>query len=93
MASQNEKQMFSFRGILGVLLLVVIAYVLVQSRSLLALYTLATVLLSALLIIVAFDIGLKKETRTIIEQPSTAPPAATLTQPAPSRPSRKKRRR
>lgn len=93
MATQSEKQSFSFRGMLGLLVLVAVAYVLVQNRNLLALYTLATVLLSALLIVVAFDIGLKKVTGLTPEQAGQPGSDESLSRAADAKPNPKKRRR
>ncbi len=92
MATQ-EKQTFSMRGAIGLLVLMGVAYILVQSRSLLTLYTLTTVLLSALLVVVAFDLGLKKEASIPLQEPDPAPPPSNVTQAVVSRPARKKRRR
>ena len=92
MATQ-EKQTFSLGGVIGLLVLVAIAYVLVQSRSLLTLYTLTTILLCGLLVVVAFDLGLKKDARTVIEEPEPTPPAANAKQPVTPAPTPKKRRR
>jgi hypothetical protein len=80
MADQKERQRFSFKGFIVILILGAITYILVERRDLLTLYTLATAILVGLLVAVAFDIGVKKadaapalEGPEEIETPTMAP--------------------
>ena len=91
MANQKERQRFSWTGMGVILILAAITYYLVQSRNLLVLYTLATTLLVALLVAVAFDLGLRKSEGPFIqEEPEEA--EVPVVEPAPKLKRRKRRR-
>jgi len=68
MADQREKQRFSLVGLITILVLAAVTYFLVQSRNLLILYTLTTMLLVAILIAVAFDLGVGKTSLNVVEE-------------------------
>ncbi|MBI4468753.1 MAG: hypothetical protein HY650_05450 [Acidobacteria bacterium] len=93
MATQNERQNFSLKGIIGIAVLLGIAYILIQSESLLTLYTLVTVLLVAVLIVVGFDIGLKRASVASVEGLTPSIPEPVPAPPPASKPVVKKRRR
>ncbi len=61
MVERTEPKRFSFWGILSLLLLGVVIYLFLQGGHLMLLYAGATVALCVLLILVAFDIGVRKK--------------------------------
>jgi hypothetical protein len=74
-----------------ILILAGITYYLVQTRNLLMLYSLATLTVVVLMIVVAFDLGLGKSGGTPIEEDLEETPAPVIEQ-APKASRRKKRR-
>lgn len=91
MAEQKERQRFSFRGFLIILVLGALTYVLVERRDLLVLYMLATAMLVGLLVAVAFDLGVKKVNEASGEEGAKESEAPTLA-PTPKVKRRKGRR-
>jgi hypothetical protein len=91
MAEQKQKQRFSLPGLIVILALAGVTVALVSSGNLLILFTLATTLLVALLIAVAFDLGVGKTGLAVVEEaPEEVEPPALG--PAPPVKRRKKRR-
>ncbi|MBI3952302.1 MAG: hypothetical protein HY314_17775 [Acidobacteria bacterium] len=91
MAEQRERQRFSFTGIIVIAVLGGVTYFLVQSRNLLTLYSLATILLVGLLIAVAFDLGIGKAAEPVVVEEPETPEAPVIDQTAKVK--RRKRRR
>jgi hypothetical protein len=60
MVERTEPKRFSFWGILSILLTGGVIYLFMQGGHLMLLYAVATVALCAILIVVAFDLGLRK---------------------------------
>lgn len=61
MVERTEPKRFSFWGILSLLLLGAVIYLFMQGGHLMLLYAGATVALCVILILVAFDIGVRKK--------------------------------
>ncbi len=63
MVERAEPKRFSFWGILSILLIGVVIYLFMQGGHLMLLYAGATIALCVILIVVAFDLGVREERR------------------------------
>jgi hypothetical protein len=61
MVERTEPKRFSFWGILSILFIGVVIYLFMQEGHLMLLYIGATIALCLLLIVVAFDLGVRKK--------------------------------
>ncbi len=61
MVERTEPKRFSFWGILSILLIGAVIYLFMQGGHLMLLYIGATIILCLLLIVVAFDLGVRKK--------------------------------
>lgn len=59
--AEVERQRLSFWGVVSILMIGVVIYFFMQGGHLFLLYALATVVLCVLLVLIAFDIGIKKK--------------------------------
>jgi hypothetical protein len=88
--AEQEKQRFSWKGMLVILVLAGITYVLVREEKLLYLYSLATVLLVGFLAVVAFDVGLGQGGGAPAQE-DTAEAVAPIASPVPKAGKKKRR--
>ncbi|MCS6818155.1 MAG: hypothetical protein N0A16_08305 [Blastocatellia bacterium] len=63
MVERTEPKRFSFWGILSILLIGVVIYLFMQGGHLMLLYAVATIALCVILIVVAFDLGVRKRSK------------------------------
>ena len=97
MPEQTTGGRISFTGILGCIVFVAVVILMITYDYQKELYLLMTVVLSAFLLMIAFDIGLDSKTSqvAVVSEPSTVPAmeSAQVEQPVVKRPAKSSKKR